>query len=520
MLARGDATLTHYALIWDDLESYDQDWAAASQGRPVTYGWWGTSQRTRPSPGDVAWIILPFADRPPGIGARTTIQWDENGEIWVKLDDMLPRERTVGAHCLRKEHCEEVNPGRRTAWRLSDTAGRDLEDLWRREGIGRRLRDCLTWYLQHEHATPSASLRAMKPTEIPVLGSLGGRHEVASAWLYTRAHGRLGMLVAVFANYSNHDILCVVGEPTNLTCGNLPHTGPTLQLNGRELYEQDTSGVVHIAHHGLITVCTRVSREDLFAAIRATAPTEADRLELRSLAAWPFALGNTEAPDLFLDRLFEYGYCIEQAKRRLRGDPLLPGPAVDPGDLPPPPPTPGQGREPDDGLRRLVEEHAMAVAHAELTRMGFVVEDVSRQRGTLDLLCTSQTRPMTTLRVEVKGTRGDGSAVLVTASEVARACAEPEATALFVVSQIQLTPGREPIGGVWRLYHPWLLERCELYPTQYRCHLERCTPEEHGDVPPRPRRVQRTAPTRDLDQDSGVSKSPTWMNERNNGSRT
>lgn len=179
MLARGDATLTHYALIWDDLESYDQDWAAASQGRPVMYGWWGTSQRTRPSPGDVAWIILPFPDRAPGIGARATIQWDENGEIWVKLDDMLPRERTVGGHWLRKEHCEEVNPGRRTAWRLSDTAGRDLEDLWRREGIGQRLRDCLTWYLQNEHATPSASLRAMKPTEIPVLGSLGGRHEDA-----------------------------------------------------------------------------------------------------------------------------------------------------------------------------------------------------------------------------------------------------------------------------------------------------------------------------------------------------
>lgn len=515
--------MTHYALPWDDPESYDQVWTAASQGQPITYGWWGTSQRTRPSPGDVAWIVLPVADRAPGIAARTTIQWDENGEIWVKLDDMLPRERMIGAHWLRQEHREEVNPGRRPAWRLSDAAGRDLEDLWRHERIGQRLRDRLTWYLQHEHATPSASLRAMKLTEIPVLGSLGGRHEVPSAWLYTRANGRLGMLVAVFANYSNHDILCVVGEPATLTCGKLPHTGPTLQLNGRELYEQDTSGVVRIAHHGLITVCTRISRGDLLAAIRSTAPIEADRLELRSLAAWPFALGNTEAPDAFLDRLFEYGYCIEQAKRRLRGHPLLPGPAVDPGDLPPPPPTPAQGLEPDDGLRRLVEEHAMAVAQAELTRMDFVVENVSRQRGTLDLLCTSRTKPTTTLRVEVKGTRGDGSAVLVTAGEVARACAEPEATALFVVSQIQLTPGREPIGGVWRLYRPWQLERCELYPTQYRCHLERCTPEEHGEVSPAApdaRRVQRTATTRDLDQDSHVSKSPTWMNKRNNGSRT
>ncbi len=477
--------MTHYALLWDDPKSYDRDQAAAAHGQPVTYGWWGAaSPRIRPGSSDVAWIVVFDADGYPRIGARADVQHDEHGEVWVSMDDMLPRQRMVGAHWLPQEHSDEVASGQQTSWQLSDAAGHALEDLWQRERIGQRLRRRLTWYLEHAHATPSAKLRALKPSEIPVIGSWGGRHEVSSAWLYTRNNGRLGMLVAVFPNYSNHDTLCIVGEPATLTCGVLPRTGPTLQLNGRELHEQDTLGVVHIAHHGLVTVRSRVSRNDLLAAIRTAAPIEGDRLEIRSLAAWPFPLGNTAALGAFLDRLFEYGYCVEQAKRQLRGNPLLSCPAVDPGDPPPPAPAPGQGYEPDDAVRRLVEDHAMAFARAELTRMGFAVEDVSSQRGTLDLLCASRTEPTMTLRVEVKGTRGDGSVVQVTAGEVARACAEPDTTALFVVSQIQLAPDGKPFGGKWRLYRPWQLERCELYPTQYRCHLEHFPPDEQGEVPP------------------------------------
>ncbi|MCY0989509.1 hypothetical protein OV203_20380 [Nannocystis sp. ILAH1] len=476
--------MTHYALLWDDPASYDRDRTAAELGRPVTYGWWGASPSTRPGTGDVAWIVVDDADGYPRIGARAGVCRDEHGEVWLSLDDMLPRQRMVGAHWLAQEHYDELASGGETARQLSDRAGRALENLWHSERIGQRLRERLTWHLKHSHMTPSAKLRALKPAEVPVLGSWGGRHEVeaSSAWLYTRNNGRLGMLVAVYSNFSNHDTLCVVGEPDTLTSGALPRTGPTLQLNGHELYEQDALGIVHVAHHGLVTVRSRVSRSDLLASIRTTAPIEADRLQLRSLDAWPFPIGSTADLVAFLDRLFEYGYCIEQAKRRLRKDPLLLGPAVDPRDPPPPPPAPGQGHEPDDHVRQIVEDHAMTVAYAELTRMGFAVENVSRQRGTLDLLCRSRTRPTMTLRVEVKGTRGDGSAVLLTAGEVARARAEPDTTALFVVSQIQVAPDGKPFGGTWRLYRPWQIERCELYPTQYRCHLEHLLPDEHGEV--------------------------------------
>lgn len=478
--------MAHYALLWDDPNTYDPDQVAASQGRPVTYGWWGTSPRRRPGSGDIAWIVVVDADGYPMIAARANVECDEHGEVWVSLGDMLVRDRMVPAHWLRQEHYDEIEPDRVTAWSLSEEAGRALEDLWQRERTGQRLRQRMTWYLENSSATSFASLRALKPTEIPVLGSWGGRHEVSYAWLYTRDNSRLGMIVAVFSNYSNHDILCVVGEPSTLTCGVLPHTGPTLQLNGRELYEYDGFGTVHVTHHGLVTVRSRVSRSDLLSSIRTAAPREADHLELRSLAAWPFHLGNTADPGAFLDRLFEYGYCVEQAKRQLRGDHLLPGPAFGAGDKPRlSSPVAGQGRDPDDAVRRLVENYAMAVAWAELTRMGFSVEDVSHQRGTLDMLCTSRAKPTMTLRVEVKGTRGDGSTVLLTAGEVMRARAEPGSTALFVVSQIQITPSGEPMGGKWRLYRPWQLDRCELYPTQYRCHIEHLPPEEYGEVRPR-----------------------------------
>jgi hypothetical protein len=110
----------------------------------------------------------------------------------------------------------------------------------------------------------------------------------------------------------------------------------------------------------------------------------------------------------------------------------------------------------------------MRVATEHLEQSGWRVEDVSTTRS-YDLHCTAGAE---TLYVEVKGTTGDGSAVLLTPNEVAFARERSPATGLLVVSQVVLEAGDEgPVcsEGVLRLVHPWDPDAGgDLHPMGYR----------------------------------------------------
>ena len=86
------------------------------------------------------------------------------------------------------------------------------------------------------------------------------------------------------------------------------------------------------------------------------------------------------------------------------------------------------------GRRRARHQLARAWYESE----GFVVEDTS---GTCpyDLRCTKGDAEV---RVEVKGTRGDGSTVEVTIGEVVNARGNGWRTDLFIVSRIEIVRGR------------------------------------------------------------------------------
>ena len=105
--------------------------------------------------------------------------------------------------------------------------------------------------------------------------------------------------------------------------------------------------------------------------------------------------------------------------------------------------------------RRAIEAHSMAVATSELKAQGWNVEDVSTSRS-YDLHCTRGTER---LHVEVKGTTGDGTAVLLTPNEVVLARDRYPATALFIVSEIDLSVGPDDStlasGGKLEILTPW-----------------------------------------------------------------
>jgi len=126
----------------------------------------------------------------------------------------------------------------------------------------------------------------------------------------------------------------------------------------------------------------------------------------------------------------------------------------------------GQGPSPDPIRRKAVEEHAMRVASECFNDDGWDVIDVSATMP-YDLECS---RADERLLVEVKGTTGDGSVVLLTANEVNLARETPN-TALAIVSEIVITgkgSRTRASGGRLRLIQPWTPSPRRLEATAYR----------------------------------------------------
>jgi hypothetical protein len=128
----------------------------------------------------------------------------------------------------------------------------------------------------------------------------------------------------------------------------------------------------------------------------------------------------------------------------------------------------GQGFRESYDERRAIELHAMGVAIAQLRADGWTVTDVSTTHS-YDLHCR---RGNEVLRTEVKGTTGDGSAVLLTPREVEVARESHPETALVVVSAITLEMDGddfEATGGDITLISPWSPDESgELIPVGFR----------------------------------------------------
>jgi hypothetical protein len=133
-----------------------------------------------------------------------------------------------------------------------------------------------------------------------------------------------------------------------------------------------------------------------------------------------------------------------------------------------PKPQRGRGFQSSTELRLAVEAYAMQKAIDRYSSEGWRVEDVSATRS-YDLHCTRTDHDE--LRVEVKGTTGDGSSVLLTPNEVEHARLHYPNIALFIVAGVQISSGEKraplPHGGDVRVIQPWSIEDDQLAPVGY-----------------------------------------------------
>lgn len=130
----------------------------------------------------------------------------------------------------------------------------------------------------------------------------------------------------------------------------------------------------------------------------------------------------------------------------------------------------GQGYEQDPLVRAAIEARAMEMAESHYRRLCYDVTNTSATQP-FDLRCTRDSQEV---RVEVKGTRGDGSTIEVTSGEVESARGMAWRTDLVVVSHItveRLDMRVVGSGGTMRIVEGWRPVDDDLTPTRFRCRV-------------------------------------------------
>lgn len=127
----------------------------------------------------------------------------------------------------------------------------------------------------------------------------------------------------------------------------------------------------------------------------------------------------------------------------------------------------GQGFGLSHAERQVVEKHAMGIVKQRLLSEGYSVEDVSATQPVDYIAKRGDAR----MFVEVKGTTGPPSSVLLTANEVALHERCHPNNALFVVHSIKLDRGSVPpqaTAGEVLLFSPWSIDAEKLKAISYQ----------------------------------------------------
>jgi hypothetical protein len=122
----------------------------------------------------------------------------------------------------------------------------------------------------------------------------------------------------------------------------------------------------------------------------------------------------------------------------------------------------GQGFASTPAQRRAIEERAIQRAMAYFRKRYSLVENISKQKGVLDLRCGSSGSKK--IHVEVKGTTTSGESVILTRHEVERV--GKGGAALYVLHSIRLK-GDKATGGKERVMHDWTIEKQRLKPLNF-----------------------------------------------------
>jgi hypothetical protein len=153
------------------------------------------------------------------------------------------------------------------------------------------------------------------------MGSRYGSHSVPPAWLYKHSKGQVEMVFQFYQNFSEYDLICKVSAT-----GNYPTSGEgaSVQFNSSHCISGSLSQA-ELSHHGRVTVGTPVSRNELANLMSIACPGAMQALGISwGSGSWPVSLGHTGDIPALLDRVFLYAYCVEQAKRTIRSEQILP----------------------------------------------------------------------------------------------------------------------------------------------------------------------------------------------------
>lgn len=515
LLAAGGAALTPvasvadrrdvptYILSWNPerrpWETFDADVGRAARGEIVDVEW-ATDDTKKIVPGDRLFLLRQGSNRPGLVGAGVAVRevrpgphFDEARRVAgdtalftvVRFDQLLPVGDVLSTKTLRSDAVLSTFGWSPPASGLPVPLKLEarLEKRWAKHLVAHRhpvlehhsrFRAVMERALDaRPHRTPRGILLA--GTRVARFGTRTGAHEPTMCWVYERRGTDLELWFGFYENFTENDLICKVVAKGSVPDGE----GASIQFNGSESVEPHRVGGFAFRHNGNVTVGQRVSRADLVQLIEETAPVEAAALGgFDAKSSWPFRIGTTANLDSLLDRLFEYAFVIEQAKRARRGEPplsALPGLADDDGGARR---RTGQGYVNDVETKKAVELHAMAQARLHLEGLGFEVDDHS-DRAPYDLQARNA---KTVISVEVKGTQGDGSAVLLTANEVEYARSHQPHVALVVVMGIKVARSPEPVasGGKVVVFWPWDPDEHALVPTAFRCELDGSRATEPG----------------------------------------
>ena len=154
-----------------------------------------------------------------------------------------------------------------------------------------------------------------------LMGYPGGTHNVPPAWVYRHDDSGLEMVFQFYENFTVYDLVCKVINP-----GQYPTSGEgaSVQFNSESCIKS-VPPYVALVHRGRVTVGSAIARHQLIN-LMSTACSQAMRSVGLSASprSWPISLGNTGDVGTLLDRIFLYAYCVEQAKRTIRHERLLP----------------------------------------------------------------------------------------------------------------------------------------------------------------------------------------------------
>lgn len=149
-------------------------------------------------------------------------------------------------------------------------------------------------------------------------GFPAGGHGDIPCWTYAPRGAALVMHFGFYSNFTPDDLICKVSTSADSFRRGI---GASLQFNSGLSVEADP---LRLVHSGRVTVRTSVARATLLDEMEKTAPHAVRTLGINGVDAWPIEIGRTSDLPTMLDRLFLYAYAIEQAKRSIRREAILP----------------------------------------------------------------------------------------------------------------------------------------------------------------------------------------------------